>query len=84
MATWRRLCVVFFPFWFWGGMWDLIALISDHFLFTYLSRTIQYHGIHKVITLISLRQAACLVVNPIKVNSFAYLFNCTTEGRTSD
>ena len=27
---------------------------------------------------------ACLVVNPIKVNSFAYLFNCTTVGRTLD
>ena len=27
---------------------------------------------------------ACLVVNPIKVNSFAYLFNCTTVGRASD
>ena len=24
-----------------------------------------------------LRQTACLLVNPIKVNSFAYLFNCT-------
>ena len=31
-----------------------------------------------------LRQTACLVVNPIKVNSFAYLFNCTTLGRASD
>ena len=31
-----------------------------------------------------LRQTACLVVNPIKVNSFAYLLNCTTVGRTSD
>ena len=31
-----------------------------------------------------MRQTACLVVNPIKVNSFAYLFNCTTLGRTSD
>ena len=31
-----------------------------------------------------LRLTACLVVNPIKVNSFAYLFNCTTVGRTSD
>ena len=30
------------------------------------------------------RQTACLVVNTIKVNSFAYLFNCTTVGRTSD
>ena len=31
-----------------------------------------------------MRQTACLVVNPIKVNSFAYLFNYTTVGRTSD
>ena len=31
-----------------------------------------------------LRQSACLVVNPIKVNSYAYLFNCTTVGRASD
>ena len=31
-----------------------------------------------------LRQTACWVVNSIKVNSFAYLFNCTTVGRASD
>ena len=31
-----------------------------------------------------LRQRAYLVANPIKVNSFAYLFNCTTVGRASD
>ena len=31
-----------------------------------------------------MRQTACLVVNPIKVNSFVYLFNCTTVGWTSD
>ena len=31
-----------------------------------------------------LRQTACLVVNPVKVNSFAYLFNCSTVGRVSD
>ena len=31
-----------------------------------------------------MRQTACLVVNPIKVNSFAYLFNCTTVGWTLD
>ena len=30
-----------------------------------------------------LRHTACLVVNPIKVNSFAYLFNCTRVGRAS-
>ena len=31
-----------------------------------------------------LRQTACFVVNPFKVNSFAYLFNCTTVGRASN
>ena len=31
-----------------------------------------------------LGQTAWLVVNAIKINSFAYLFNCTTIGRTSD
>ena len=31
-----------------------------------------------------LRQTACLVINPIKINSFAYLFNCTTVGRAPD
>ena len=31
-----------------------------------------------------LRQTVCLVVNPIKVNNFAYLFDCTTVGRASD
>ena len=31
-----------------------------------------------------LRQTTCLVVNPIKVNSFASLCNCTTVGRASD
>ena len=31
-----------------------------------------------------LRQTACLAVNPIKVNNFAYFFDCTTVGRASD
>ena len=31
-----------------------------------------------------LRQTACLVVHPIKVNNFAYLFDCTTIVRVSD
>ena len=31
-----------------------------------------------------LRQTACLVVNPTKLNNFAYLFDCTTVGRASD
>ena len=31
-----------------------------------------------------LQHTACLVVNTIKVNSFAYLFNCTTVSRASN
>ena len=31
-----------------------------------------------------LRQTACLVVNPIKDNNFAYLFDCTTVGQALD
>ena len=31
-----------------------------------------------------LQQTACLVVNPITVGNFAFLFNCTPSGRTSD
>ena len=31
-----------------------------------------------------LQQIACLVVNPIMVGNFAFLFNCTPVGRTSD
>ena len=31
-----------------------------------------------------LQQTACLVVNPITVGNFAFLFNCTLVGQTSD
>ena len=31
-----------------------------------------------------MRQAACLVINPTSVDSYASLFNCTTVGRASD
>ena len=31
-----------------------------------------------------LQQTACLVVNPIMVGNFAFLFNCKPVGRTSD
>ena len=31
-----------------------------------------------------LQQTACLVINPIMVGNFAFLFNCTSLGRTSD
>ena len=31
-----------------------------------------------------LQQTICLVVNPITVGNFAFLFNCTPVGQTSD
>ena len=31
-----------------------------------------------------MRQSACLVVNPITVDSYGYLFNCYTVGQASD
>ena len=31
-----------------------------------------------------MRQSACLVVNPIMVDSYLFLFNCTTVGQASD
>ena len=31
-----------------------------------------------------LQQTACLVVNPITVGNLAFLFNCSSVGRTSD
>ena len=31
-----------------------------------------------------IKQSACLAVNKIMVDNFAYLFNCTPEGRGSD
>ena len=31
-----------------------------------------------------LQQSACLVINPITVDSFASFFNCTPVGRASD
>ena len=31
-----------------------------------------------------MRQSACLVLNPITVYSYGFLFNCTTVGQVSD
>ena len=31
-----------------------------------------------------MRQSACLVLNPIMVNSYGFLFNCMTVGQASD
>ena len=58
-------------------------IIGKHsFPFHYEKIIVRYKNICYNIDV--LRQTECLVVNPIKANSFAYLFNCTTVGRTSD
>ena len=31
-----------------------------------------------------MRQSACVIINPITVDSFAFLYNCTPAGRASD
>ena len=31
-----------------------------------------------------MRQSACVVVNPITIHSYAFLFNCTMVGQASD
>ena len=31
-----------------------------------------------------LQQTACFIINPITVGTFAFLFNCTPVGQTSD
>ena len=51
-------------------------------LYTYLFEIYHYKKIGYNINV--LQQTACLVVNPITVGNFAFLFNCTPVGRTSD
>ena len=51
-----------------------------------LDHTIQRYSKNKRIgyNINIMRQSACLVFNPITVNNFAFLFNCTPVGRASD
>ena len=55
---------------------------KNDFLYHFKKIIVRYKKIGYNINV--MRQTVCLVVNPIKVNSFAYLFNCTKVGRTSD
>ena len=72
------------PEWFYGDLvYKLRKLISiNDFPYHFKKIIIRYKKIGYNIDV--LRQTACLVVNPIKVNSFAYLFNCATVGWASD
>ena len=55
---------------------------SNNFLAQFIKIISHYKKIGYNINL--LQQTACLVVNPITVGNFAFLFNCTLVGRTSD
>ena len=55
---------------------------SNNFLAQFIKIISHYKKIGY--NIIVLQQTACLVVNPITVGNFAFLFNCTPVGRTSD
>ena len=55
---------------------------SDNFSAQFIKMISDYKKIGCNINV--LQQTACLVVNPIMVGNFAFLFNCTPVGRTSD
>ena len=92
--------VTHFPIGILGEVWYLIVSIPDLCTLTYLvnklNRIVGYNNFSaQFINIIShykkigyninvLQQTACLVVNPIGVGNFAFLFNCTPVGRTSD
>ena len=69
---------------FYGGLvykWMKIVG-SNNFSAQYIKIISHYKKIGYNINL--LQQTACLVVNPITVGNFAFLFNCTPVDRTSD
>ena len=66
------------------GTWYKFKVIIGKNDFPYHVKTIIIRYIKISYNIDVLRQTACLVVNPITVNSFAYLFNCMTVGRASD
>ena len=55
---------------------------KNDFLYHFKKIIVRYKKINYNIDV--LRQTACLVVNPIKVNSFAYRFHCKTVGGASE
>ena len=40
-------------------------------------------GVNGTVNLDIMRQSACLVLNPITVYNYGFLFNCTTVGQAS-
>ena len=69
---------------FYGDLVDRLKKIvgSNNFSAQFLKIVSHYKKIGYNINV--LQQTACLVVNPIAVGNFAFRFNCTPVGRTSD
>ena len=55
---------------------------SNNFSVQYIKIISHYKQIGYKINV--LQQTACLVINPIMVGNFAFLFNCTLAGRNLD
>ena len=55
---------------------------SNNFSAQYIEIISHYKTIGYIINV--LQQTACLVVNPFMVGNFAFLYNCTPMGGTSD
>ena len=55
---------------------------SDNFSAQFIKIISRYKNIGYNINV--LKQTACLVVNPLAVGNFAFLFNCMPVGQTSD
>ena len=59
---------------------SMLHYVDDFVLFIKIISHYKKIGYHINV----LQQTACLVVNPITVGNFAFLFNCTPVGRASD
>ena len=71
------------PEFFGDSVYKLKKIVSSHnFSVQFIKIITHYKKICYNINL--LQQTAYLVVNPIVVGTFAFLFNCTPVGRTSD
>ena len=71
-------------FYFYGDLvYNMKRIVgSDNFSAQFIKIISHYLKIDYNINV--LQQTACLVVNPITVGNFVFLFNCTPVGRTSD
>ena len=60
---------------------DLVIAGSNHFSTQFIKIFSHYKNGYNTKVL---QQTACLLVNPMTVGNFAFLFNCTPVGRTSE